>query len=182
MLATQTRRYKGVIVCVLLSSGDDLSNAPLLVPPACEPMEIKAGLLLCCNISVIRYSVGSTILSVSRHFHTSDSLGRGSGRAHHTDTFSFEVEPTSEELQENILFSCFALQHNSVIGLDLTIHLSFYNLPERSFNLFLFSSSCVWQVILRWAYKLTSYSHIKGTRKQAIIRLPKYVQNPREDG
>lgn len=94
-------------------------NAPLLAPPsACDPMEIKASLLLCSNISVIRYSVGSAILSVSRHFHTSDSLGRGSGRAHHTDTFPFEVEPTSEELQENILFSCFALQHNIVIGLD----------------------------------------------------------------
>lgn len=132
-----------VILCVLLSSRDDLSKCTPPHPPACNPMEIKASLLLCSNISLIRYSVGSVILSVSRHFHTSDSLSRGSGRAHHTDTFSFEVEPTSVELQENILFSCFALKLNSVIGLDLIIHIFFHNLSQESFNLSLFSSSCV---------------------------------------
>lgn len=166
MLATPARRYKGLILCVLLSSRGDLSKATPPHPPACNPMEIKASLLLCSNISVIRYSVGSTILCMSRHFHISDSLGRGSGRAHHTHTFSFEVEPTSGELQENILFSWSALQLNSVTGLDLTIHLLFHNLSQKSFHLFLFSSSYVWQVSLRQAYTLITYSYIKGTRKQ----------------
>lgn len=48
--------------CFLPSSRDDLSKCTLPDPPACNPIEIKASLLLCSNISVIRYSVCSTIL------------------------------------------------------------------------------------------------------------------------
>lgn len=153
-------------LCFLPSSRDDLSERTLPDPPACNPIEIKASLLLCSNISVIRYRVGSTILSVSRYFHASDSHGRGSGRAHHTDTVAFEVDPTLVELPANILFRCFALQHNSVIGTDWTMHLSFPTPSGGSFNLFLCCSTRGLQVILRQVYKLTTYSCIKGIRKQ----------------
>lgn len=155
-----------MILCFLPRRRDDLSKCTLPDPPACNPIEIKASLLLCSNISVIRYSVGSTILSVSRYFHAGDSHGRGSGRAHHTDTVSFEVDPTLVELQANILFRCFALQHNSVIGTDWTINLSFPVLSGGSFNLFLCFGTCGLQVILSQMYRLTTYSCIKGIRKQ----------------
>lgn len=98
-------------------------------------MKIKASVLFCINISVIRYNVGTSILSVSRYFHTSDSLGRSSGIEHCSDTISFEVDSTLVVLQANILFSCFPMQPNGVIGTDWTINLNFPIPSWESFNL-----------------------------------------------
>lgn len=107
---------------------------PPLYSPACNPMKIKATLLLCISISVIRYNAGTLILSVSRHLHTSDLLGRSSGIEPCCDTSSSEADSTLV-LQANILLSCFPLQHNSVIGTDWTINLNFPVPSGESFNL-----------------------------------------------
>lgn len=121
--------------CVLSEVEMTFKNAPPSSSPAWNPMKIKASLLFCINISLIRYNAGTLILSVSRHLHTSDSHGGSSGIEHCSDTISFEADSTLVMLQANILFSCFPLQRSSVIGTDWTINLNFPVPSGESFNL-----------------------------------------------
>lgn len=75
------------------------------------------------------------------YLYVSDSSGRRSPLSTALTALSFEADPMLVVLQANVLFSCFPLQHDSVIGTDGTINLNFPVPAGESFNLrgFLYS-------------------------------------------